>query len=186
MNKQEAAVVLGISKRQVERWIRRGKLKCSHDANGVVVIDRADLGLPEPVAVAVPEPEPAPQVETIAPPAPEPAMSLAQQIEELECWTTPELEAARLVWLKPADAEHGCMTNTPDIHSKNQPTPDNAALFARAGAILSLRAATGMPPVRRRSTQLIEVSRDCSNHNSNVSGVGSPETFEYLWKGRTV
>lgn len=30
----------------------------------------------------------------------------------------------------------------------------------------------------------IEVTQACKDHNSNVAGVGSPDTFEHLWKGR--
>lgn len=31
----------------------------------------------------------------------------------------------------------------------------------------------------------IEVSAECADHNSRVSGVGSPDAFERLWKGRS-
>lgn len=68
MNKQEAAAALGITKRQVERWIRRGKLKATHDADGRVNIDRADLGLPpEPAPAPAVEPKAAPMVERLTP-----------------------------------------------------------------------------------------------------------------------
>jgi hypothetical protein len=28
------------------------------------------------------------------------------------------------------------------------------------------------------------VTRECADHNSRVSGVGNPERFEHLWRGR--
>jgi hypothetical protein len=184
MTKTEAAQALGISKRQLERRVRRGKIKCSHDAQGVAVFDRADLGLP-------PEPETAPLAGDSSPDLPKPdpvvppPMTLAQQVEELDAWTVDELLAARLKWCLPDDPS-GVPTNAPAYGSSTMPNPVSYALFTRANAILLDRQLRETPAPRvprpRYAQQRAEVSRDCALHNSRVSGCGS-DIFSRCWEG---
>src|ERR1019366_1388252 len=115
-----------------------------------------------------------------------PPMTLAQQVEELDCWLTEELQAARLRWCLPDDPVNGVPTNAPAVGSSSMPSPLHYALFTRANAILldrQLRETTApRVPRPRYEQQRAEVSRDCALHNSKVSGFGS-DIFNHLWEG---
>ena len=186
MNKKEAAQVLGISKRQLERRIRRGKIRCSHDAHGHAVFSRAALGLPleepETAALAIDYSPDLPKGDPVVPPP----MSQAEQVAELDCWLTDELQAARLRWCLPDDPVHGVPTNAPAYGSSSMPNPLSFALFTRANAIILDRQLRGMPAPRvprpRYEQPRAEVTRDCALQNSKVSGVGS-DIFNHLWEG---
>lgn len=79
MTKKEAAALLGISEKTLQRRVANGVYRCTRTGEGqyaVLSFSHADLGLPEPtptpVVEAVPEPMPAPLVETVEEPKPEP------------------------------------------------------------------------------------------------------------------
>lgn len=69
--------------------------------------------------------------------------------EDLDGWSTNELEAARRLWMQP-DCLSGIPTNQPAVGSSNMPNPTNFALLIRANAILGERYALAQPRTVRR------------------------------------
>ena len=61
------------------------------------------------------------------------------------------------------------------VKGEHNPDPREAPNPAHGVHIRVLRPACDLRP---------HVDRACADHNAMVSGVGKPELFEHLWKGR--
>ena len=150
MTVKEIAALHNCSERQARRYCvagLRGKvLKSTMDGNTRVIATedyktwRADCGFP-------PLPEPEPEKEPVAVdlsadlPAADPVpLPEKPSPDDLDSWSTDELETARRLWIQP-DCPSGICTNQPAFGSCNMPNPDAFALLVRANAILEQRYA---------------------------------------------
>jgi len=149
MNRKEAASLLNISIRTLERRVREGKIKVQRHGR-CCEFSFSDLGLPTPEPKAQPTPH-----AVSAEPAP--TINAEPTIEELDGWTDEELREGTKRWHLPADV-NGIPTSVPHEHSSTQPSPQNFALLIRANAILEVRRFTGSPnPIKSAPGRAISV-----------------------------
>lgn len=191
MKKLEVCRLLGISLRTLERRMSAGEIKFKRSGEGqyaTVEFDPNDLQLAAPEQVeAMPVPQSDVPVEAVAPPEDVPAeMPEAEFLASLKLWSGEELEAMRQEWLKPA-CPGGPVTNEPHDTSSNMPSPKNYARVLAVNSILQKRYLIGRKPIYlKREPYRVQVDQHCRDHNAMVAGVGAPEQFEYLWKGKTL
>ncbi|MGA9810138.1 MAG: hypothetical protein ACLPH5_04590 [Candidatus Sulfotelmatobacter sp.] len=188
MNKSEAAKVLGVSVRTLERMMRVGVIKWTksgEDKFAPVSFTYEDLGLNEPQLVEE-APTQAPPVESPALLTPQMDEAQADYIAELDNMSTDALRAAMVEWRKPACTVNGVITNQPSVFSSTMPSPMNYKRLMRANAILQARGLVGARPIPlRREPYRVPVDEHCKNHNASVASLGCPEQWEHLWKGKS-
>lgn len=193
MNKKEACQLLNVSMATLTRMMHAGVITCTRlgtDQFSPVEFTYADLGLnpPENIARGTTETkEPAPDNTT--PVLPElghvpTEMPEAEFLAALNLWSSEELEAMKQEWLKPA-CPGGPVTNSPDDTSSTMPSPRNYARVLAVNSILQKRYLIGRKPIYLKQPYRTQVDQHCRDHNAMVAGVGSPEQYEHLWKGRT-
>lgn len=158
MTIKEVARLQGCSERQARRYCVAGLhgkvLRSTMHGNTRLItaedykVWRADCGLPP---LPEPEPEKAPLAAPTSddPPAADPVVlpeepMQAPDPDDLEGWSSDELEDARHLWMRP-DCPNGPPTNQPAFGSGSMPNPENFALLVRANAILQERYLLAQP-----------------------------------------
>jgi hypothetical protein len=104
------------------------------------------------------------------------------ELSRLDEWTTGALKDARLQWMLPARTDgYGVPTNQPHKDSSTMPSPEHAALWARAGAILQERSAKNGEIPRhtlRKPHGYWPSDPAIANHNNRVATLGQADTTE--------
>lgn len=181
MNRLEAAKLLGISLRTLQRRMFAGDLKYTR-VGGRVEFSRADLGLeqkPEPDRrtadlgpLAVDLTGDLPKALPVAPSKVSPRLDCT--LEEMDQWDIEDLQAAVLIWHRP-DNPHGAITNVPAKDSSTMPNPENFQRLTHANHLLFIDEMKNRPRVISRQPYYglrRTVTADCAAHNSRVANLG--------------
>ncbi len=189
LTKKQVCDRLGISLMTLNRRMRDGSIKyskaegrlarCYFDETQFQVAQPSAVDAAVPAEVAAVDVEvPAVDVEVDVPADYGHSLELAR----LDEWTSGALVAGREQWCLPARTDgRGVPTNQPHRDSSTMPSPEHAALWARAGAILQERSAKNGEIPRhtlRKPHGYWPSDPTVANHNNRVATLGAAETTE--------
>jgi hypothetical protein len=192
LTKKQVCDRLGISAATLQRRMVDGSIKYTKGDSRLdpCYFDEAQFQVqvaqPPTVDVAVPAEVTAVHVEVV--PAVDVEVDVpadyghSLELSRLDEWTTGALKDARLQWMLPARTDgFGVPTNQPHKDSSTMPSPEHAALWARAGAILQERSAKNGEIPRhtlRKPHGYWPSDPLIANHNNRVASLGQAETTE--------